>query len=349
MSDEAVPDKGFARNLGGASGICTPKILQRQLHIAMGQTLSLVLGWLYESLFPTLEHEPTTSPSPSPQPLPDDVMDVVVAAPPALVDLNVAVPDHEGAAAAAAAAPAADAVMDVIPLPDDVMDVVVAAPPAQVDLNVAAPDHEGAAAAAAAAPAADAVMDVIPLSDDMMGVVFSLCDDRAQVMTLPEVSKQWRRISQQNAAKITVIDLTWAEAVSNAPFADHDRCAITDAGIARLVQRFPNLKHIDLSYCDNVTDGGLEAVAAGCPDLQHLGLRWCKKVTNGGLQAIAARCPKLQHLDLFGCENVTDGGLTAIRDGCPNLQYLNLDMCVFVTDAGAALFPNAEVNHNLVG
>ena len=268
----------------------------------MGQTLSLVLGWLYESLFPTLEHEPTTSPSPSPQPLPDDVMDVVVAAPPALVDLNVAVPDHEGAAAAAAAA-----------------------------------------------PAADAVMDVIPLSDDMMGVVFSLCDDRAQVMTLPEVSKQWRRISQQNAAKITVIDLTWAEAVSKSPFADHDRCAITDAGIARLVQRFPNLKHIDLSYCDNVTDGGLEAVAAGCPDLQHLGLRWCKKVTNGGLQAIAARCPKLQHLDLFGCENVTDGGLTAIRDGCPNLQYLNLDMCVFVTDAGAALFPNAEVNHNLVG
>ena len=38
-------------------------------YIAMGQTLSLVLGWLYESVFPTLEHEPTTSPSPSPLPI----------------------------------------------------------------------------------------------------------------------------------------------------------------------------------------------------------------------------------------------------------------------------------------
>ena len=49
-------------------------------------------------------------------------------------------------------------------------------------------------------------------------------------------------------------------------------CAITDAGLAGLVLRFPSTATVNLTCCSNVTVGGVEAVATGCPNLQHLDL-----------------------------------------------------------------------------
>ena len=174
------------------------------------------------------------------------------------------------------------------------------APDLAPGLKVAASlDDEGAAAAAAEDRTAT-------LPDELLAVVFNFCDAQTQMMAIPAVSKRWLCIiGQRNAA----IDLTWA--------VREYRCAITDAGLAGLVRRFPNLQHIDLTWCENVTDGGLTAVAAGCPNLQHL--------------------------DLSYCESVTDGGLVAVAAGCPNLQHLTLNECKNVTGVGAALFPNAGV------
>ena len=138
------------------------------------------------------------------------------------------------------------------------------------DLEVVASKDDEAAATAAPAPTADATLGALP--DEVLEVVFNFCDARTLMMTIPAVSRRWLGVCQM--LRPAAIDLTWA--------VRGYRCAITDAGLAGLVLRFPNLRHLNLNRCRNVTDGGLTAVAAGCPNLQHLNLSGCKTVTDVG-------------------------------------------------------------------
>ena len=141
-------------------------------------------------------------------------------------------------------------------------------------------------AAATAAPTADGT---VVLPDEVLVAVFNFCDARTRMMAIPAVSKRWLCVCQHlMRRRLVVVDLTWA--VRNC------RCALTDVGLAGLVLRFPNLQHLNLSYCGSVTDGGVAAVAAGCPNLQHLDLSECDSVTDDGVAAVAAACPNLQHL-----------------------------------------------------
>ena len=74
-------------------------------------------------------------------------------------------------------------------------------------------------------------MMLVELPDEVMTVVFGHCDARTRMMTIPAVSKRWLRIGRRNAA----IDLSWAT-ISNRY---GKSCAMTDAGLALLVLRFP--------------------------------------------------------------------------------------------------------------
>ena len=191
------------------------------------------------------------------------------------------------------------------------------------------------------------------LPDEVLAVVFGYCDDRTRMMIIPSVSKRWLGLCRTLPI---AIDLTWAIV------GERDRCAITDAGLAGLVLRFPSLQRLSLGSCDGVTDTGLAAVAAGCPNIQrldlygcakvtddglkvvaagcpnlkHLDLGWSTTLTDGGVEAVAAGCPKLQHLALYGCTSVTDGGLATVAAGCPDLRHLNLCGCTNVADGGVA-------------
>ena len=165
----------------------------------------------------------------------------------------------------------------------------------------------------------------VTLPDDLLILVFGFCDARARMMAIPTVSRRWLGVCQHLMLHAD-IDLAWA--IRNFS------CALTDAGLAGLVNRFPTAATIKLGFCRSVTDGGLGAVAAGCPNLQHLDLSDCRWVTDGGLRAVAAGCPSLQHLNLASCGELTDGGLGAVAAGCPSLQHLDLSYCWVVMDGG---------------
>ena len=134
--------------------------------------------------------------------------------------------------------------------------------PALLDAPDGRRNDEGAAALPD--PASNRTL-VLP--DEVLVMVFNFCDARTLTMALPVVSRRWLSVCQMLRA---AIDLTWA--------VRRYGCAITNAGLAGLVLRFPNLRHLNLKRCKNVTDGGVEAVAAGCPNLQHLNLNFCKNV-----------------------------------------------------------------------
>ena len=170
------------------------------------------------------------------------------------------------------------------------------------------------------------------MPDELLAIIFNFCDARTLAMVIPAVSKRWLGVCQTLRA---TIDLTWA--------VRHCKCAITDAGLAGLVRRFPNLRRLDLGWCKNVTGGGLKAVAAGCPNLQHLHLYNCENLTDGWLTAVAAGCRNLQHLDIGYCYHVTDDGLKAVAAGCPNLRHLDIGYCYPGADVCVALFRHAKI------
>jgi len=94
---------------------------------------------------------------------------------------------------------------------------------------------------------------------------------------------------------------------------------ITDAGLASLA-RLRRLRHLNLSWCEEITDEGLGHLEA-LPALAHLDLMGCSALTDAGLAHIA-RLPRLQHLNLWRCEGITDDGLARLQR-LPNLT-LNL-------------------------
>ena len=222
--------------------------------------------------------------------------------------------------------------------------------------SVEAPDNADRMLSAVPLPA------MLGLPDEVLAIVFGFCDARARMMAIPAVSRRWRTISQHHTRNV---DLAWAvrwmphhchppntpPPSGEYPDPQHRRhCAITDAGIAGLVCRFPNLQCLRLAFCNNVTVGGLEAIAAGCPNLRHLNLVYCRNVTDGGLEAVGAGCPNLQHLRLVYCANLTDRGLEAVAAGCPNLKHLDLSCSEnVITDAGlgavAARCPHLQSLH----
>ena len=135
----------------------------------------------------------------------------------------------------------------------------------------AIPDHRHDGGGGDASTAIAVTLGSLP--DEVLAVVFGFCDARARMMAIPAVSRRWLGVCR-HLMRRPAIDLAWA--VRNYS------CALTDAGLAGLVSRFPAAARINLSCCRELTDGGLGAVAAGCPSLQHLDLGGCESVTDGG-------------------------------------------------------------------
>ncbi|KAL3695433.1 hypothetical protein R1sor_009509 [Riccia sorocarpa] len=130
--------------------------------------------------------------------------------------------------------------------------------------------------------------------------------------------------------------------------------------LSSVLQRYTELKHLDLSLCHQVQDKDLNVVAgiAG-PRLQSLNLSCVSGFTDQGLMCLATRCTALKSLDLSNClligdeemstiagmanlealklsncRGITDDGLVEVAKGCAKLQTLCLKSCSSIADAG---------------
>ena len=100
---------------------------------------------------------------------------------------------------------------------------------------------------------------------------------------------------------------------------------ITDVGLSRLAEiDLPNLRRLDLGYCQNITDAGLEHVAE-IETLNLLFLMACDGITDQGLRHLA-KMDHLETLDLRGCKGISDAGLEQLA-AMTNLKFLRLGGC----------------------
>eukprot|EP01018_Ginkgo_biloba_P000376 Gb_39799 [translate_table: standard] len=133
--------------------------------------------------------------------------------------------------------------------------------------------------------------------------------------------------------------------------------------LPRILQRYSELEHLDLSLCPQITDESLGHVARisgnhllsinlsklnsfthlglarlfeNCQSVVELDLSNCTNIGDAAAVALA-HARNLQSLELVKCKQISDIGLGCIAEGCSKLQSLNLTWCVRITDHGVEL------------
>jgi hypothetical protein len=106
---------------------------------------------------------------------------------------------------------------------------------------------------------------------------------------------------------------------------------ISDAGIAQLVKRSPNLHTLQLTDNDNITDLSIMAIAEHSANLHTLKLSSAVELSNVTLINLFTRCPKLQSVALIEAEGLEDSGLDALAYHCPALTNLDISSAAQVS------------------
>lgn len=104
--------------------------------------------------------------------------------------------------------------------------------------------------------------------------------------------------------------------------------------LPRILARYPNVTHMDLSLCPRVTDSALGVIAGACGStLRSADLSRSKFFTGAGLLSLAVRCENLVELDLSNATELRDGAAAAVAEA-KNLERLWMGRCKLVTDMG---------------
>ncbi|OQR84032.1 hypothetical protein ACHHYP_13996, partial [Achlya hypogyna] len=122
------------------------------------------------------------------------------------------------------------------------------------------------------------------------------------------------------------------------------RCAqITDAGLAHVVVKCPQLIHLDLSDVVEVTDATLAAVRAHGLTLRRVYLRRCMLVTDAGIEDLAISANQhLQALDVSSVSSLSGVALAALATHCATgLQELDVSFCRSIRDGDLGLLADA--------
>ncbi|KAJ1649679.1 F-box protein of unknown function [Dispira simplex] len=128
---------------------------------------------------------------------------------------------------------------------------------------------------------------------------------------------------------------------------------MNEQSLEGLVQRFPNLRHLNLAHCKNVLPfqilaslvhlesldlshnvvkpEDLDIVIRHCPNIKVLILDHCYQLEDSMIDTIAAYLPRLRHLSVSFCPDITSVSVLQL-DRCPELEFLALRNCRHVTE-----------------
>lgn len=104
--------------------------------------------------------------------------------------------------------------------------------------------------------------------------------------------------------------------------------------------RFPELKSLNISRCQQISSEGIEAFLSHCPSLEIMNLSECHNINDRAIGAITARVQRLKHLHIERCIHLTDHSLDHIALNCKRLRYLDVRGCRSMCSQ-----PNLRVEH----
>ncbi|XP_069681889.1 uncharacterized protein [Periplaneta americana] len=89
--------------------------------------------------------------------------------------------------------------------------------------------------------------------------------------------------------------------------------------------RLKGLQELDLCGCNRITDVSLK-YAFSFLELRHLNLSLCQQVTHSGISDLASKNPSIETLIMSNCHNITDDGVVNFVKCLPRLKHLDLQM-----------------------
>lgn len=133
--------------------------------------------------------------------------------------------------------------------------------------------------------------------------------------------------------------------------------------LTKILNRYPNVTHLDLSLCPRITDSSLKATSVILnKTLRSIDLSRSMLFTHVGLSNLVSNCSNLVEIDLSNatelrdtaaaaiaeaknleklrlarCKGVTDIGIGCVAVGCRKLRLINLKWCLGIGDLGVGL------------
>ncbi|KAL9398900.1 hypothetical protein Peur_007861 [Populus x canadensis] len=133
--------------------------------------------------------------------------------------------------------------------------------------------------------------------------------------------------------------------------------------LPRILNRYPNVNHLDLSLCLRLNNSSLTVISNICKDsLNSIDLSRSRSFSYNGLMSLALNCKNLVSIDLSNatelrdaaaaavaeaknlerlwlvrCKLITDTGIGCIAVGCKKLRLISLKWCIGVSDLGVGL------------
>lgn len=172
--------------------------------------------------------------------------------------------------------------------------------------------------------------------------IFSQLDPKSLLFTVPQVSKQWRRVCQ--LMKDVHLDLgSWLATNMMVPVEAlagwRQTPMMLDSGAGEgwttgLCALFPFATKVTLgtqryNYASWTRDEHLAAVAANCPGIKHATINCCR-LSHDGVMAFADKYPDLTHALMYQCHNLEDETLIELGKKCrgiTQIAFTCLDDC----------------------
>ncbi|CAH9105656.1 unnamed protein product [Cuscuta epithymum] len=132
-------------------------------------------------------------------------------------------------------------------------------------------------------------------------------------------------LSLQRYRNVKHINLEFAQDVEDGNLQDVKR---------KCADSLQNLEILNLNGCQKISDKGIEAITSICPKLKGLSIYWNIRVTDAGIMHLVRNCKLVVDLNLSGCKTITDQTLHLIADTYQNMESLNITRCIKLTDSG---------------
>ncbi|KAL7635630.1 UNVERIFIED_CONTAM: hypothetical protein RMT77_013447 [Armadillidium vulgare] len=104
---------------------------------------------------------------------------------------------------------------------------------------------------------------------------------------------------------------------------------VSDLTLCHAIQ-FTELKHLNLSHCQQVNDEGVIQVSIHCPSMEEFFLSNCSNITDGAILVLSHRLRRLKALDVQKCIFLTNDALDSLSS-CRCLTYLDVSWCIKMT------------------
>ncbi|KAF4666119.1 hypothetical protein FOL46_003263 [Perkinsus olseni] len=109
-------------------------------------------------------------------------------------------------------------------------------------------------------------------------------------------------------------------------YLDCSGTAVSDQAFTAPDLSLLSVEQIMIGACSKVTDAGVAALASKSPELMSFSSKWCAQLGDESVMALSKHCPGLKRLDL-GNSKVTERGLLDLPAG---LEVLSLEWCLHV-------------------